>query len=127
MRALGVDQLGVEAEAAQALMLSLEHRSVLLAPRNLETARLHPVEWLPGVVGEPLDPLAREQHQLDHQVRRTRVRRQARRSRRGLGREVVLVEEHDVDAPHCELEGGSGSEPAGADHDDVGVLQRPLA
>lgn len=127
MRGLGVDQLCVEAEAAQPLKLLLEHRVVLLAPRDFETARLHPVERLPGVPGESLDPLARKQHHLDHQVRRARVRGQARRPRRGLGREVVSVDEHDVDAPHCELKGGSGSEPTGADHDDVSVLQRPLA
>ena len=60
MRLLRRYSLEVEPKPATACDISLDHFGVLRAARDLETARMDPVQWLPGILGEALDPFSSE-------------------------------------------------------------------
>ncbi len=114
------DALDVQAEPVAARDVALDHVDVLRPPGHLEAARLRPVQRLSGVLGEPPEVPAGLRDELDHQVAGSRVAHQAGSPRRGLRRDLVLVDDRDVPgAVPDEGERRRGAETAGADHDDV--------
>src|SRR5262249_22853421 len=60
--------LDVESHAPTTFDIGVNHFRILFTPRNLEAPGRYPVERLPGILDEVLDPLGGELDQPDHEV-----------------------------------------------------------
>src|SRR5690349_19305059 len=113
--------LDVEPEAAAADDVALDNRRILIPARDLEAARMDPVERLPGLFGEALDPFRRELDELDHQLALAHAAHHAGGAGRGLRSDLVLVDQHDaLHASPDEMERSRRAEAARADYDHIG-------
>ena len=89
------DQLDIKTHAASAVEVNLDNFFVLRPACNLQASRLHPIEGLTSFLRERFDLAARILDQADHQVILANAADHARGAGRGLGSDVVLVDECD--------------------------------
>ena len=82
---------------------------------------MDPVQGLPGILGEALDPLSGELDQASHELALARTADHPGGTRRGLRTDVVPVDERDVlNSAFDEMESSRRTQPTGPDNDHVG-------
>jgi hypothetical protein len=127
VRVLWRHAFDVQPKLATACYIALDHFGVLLAARDLETARVNPVQRLPGIVAESLDPLSSECDEVDQELALAGTADHAGSTRRGLGTDVVLIDEHDVlDAAFDKVERGRRTKSTGPDDDHIGLAHHRI-
>jgi len=88
--------------------------------RDLEAAGLDEIERLAGVDAEPPQPLHRPTRQAAHQLGGAEHRRVAGSPGRGLGGDLMTVQQGDAPAAATgQKVRGRGAEASRSDHDDV--------
>src|SRR5262249_49682581 len=94
-RLLRRNPLHIESVLDTALQIGAQDASVLGPSSHFETAAMDPVQWLPGLVCEVRDLLGGELEELDHEAALAQAVHHARRARRSLGPDIVLVNNDD--------------------------------
>ena len=124
MRLVKRDLLDIQAEAAPARKIGLDHLDILCPTRDLEAAGMHPVQWLARLLSEARNDGCRDFDEPRHQLALAHAAHHSSRARGGLGSDLMPVDQdHGAGITLCEVKGGCRPKRAGPNNDDIGTLE----